>query len=66
MRMHAINIPVLKTRRLVLRGPEAEDHPDLKATFSSYHARFMGGMLYAAEIATCIDPLFKPKGWAID
>jgi len=51
-------IPVLETRRLVLRGPEAEDYPDFKATFSSYRARFMGGplnayeawMLYAAEI----------------
>lgn len=51
-------IPVLETRRLVLRGPEAEDYPDFKATFSSYRSRFMGGplnayeawMLYAAEI----------------
>lgn len=51
-------IPVIETRRLVLRGPEAEDYPDFKATFSSYRARFMGGplnayeawMLYAAEI----------------
>jgi len=52
------NIPVLETRRLVLRGPEPEDYPDFKATFSSYRSRFMGGplnpyeawMLYAAEI----------------
>lgn len=52
------NIPVIETKRLVLRGPEAEDYPDFKATFSSYRARFMGGplnpyeawMLYAAEI----------------
>ena len=52
------NIPVLETKRLVLRGPEAEDYPDFKATFSSYRSRFMGGplnayeawMLYAAEI----------------
>ncbi|GAA6199693.1 GNAT family N-acetyltransferase [Aquicoccus sp. SU-CL01552] len=51
-------IPVLETRRLVLRGPEAEDYPNFKATFTSYRARFMGGplnpyeswMLYAAEI----------------
>lgn len=51
-------IPVIETRRLVLRGPEAEDYPDFKATFSSYRSRFMGGplnayeawMLYAAEI----------------
>ncbi len=52
------NIPILETQRLVLRGPEAEDYPDFKATFSSYRSRFMGGplnayeawMLYAAEI----------------
>ncbi|MFV0514082.1 MAG: GNAT family N-acetyltransferase [Jhaorihella sp.] len=51
-------IPVLETRRLVLRGPEPEDYPNFKATFTSYRARFMGGplnpyeawMLYAAEI----------------
>ena len=51
-------IPELTTRRLVLRGPEAADYPDFKATFSSYRSRFMGGplnayetwMLYAAEI----------------
>lgn len=54
--MHTI--PVLESRRLVLRGPEPEDYPDFKATFTSYRARFMGGplnayeswMLYAAEI----------------
>lgn len=52
------DIPVLETKRLVLRGPEAEDYPNFKATFSSYRSRFMGGplnayeawMLYAAEI----------------
>mgnify|MGYP000338751657 CR=1 FL=1 len=52
------DIPVLETRRLVLRGPAAEDYPNFKATFTSYRARFMGGplnpyeswMLYAAEI----------------
>ena len=52
------NIPVIETQRLILRGPEAEDYPDFKATFSSYRSRFMGGplnayeawMLYAAEI----------------
>ncbi|MGY3668138.1 GNAT family N-acetyltransferase [Marinovum sp. KMM 9989] len=52
------DIPELETRRLVLRGPQAEDYPDFKATFSSYRSRFMGGplnayeawMLYAAEI----------------
>ena len=52
------DIPVLETRRLVLRGPEPEDYPDFKATFASYRSRFMGGplnsyeawMLYAAEI----------------
>ncbi len=51
-------IPTIETRRLILRGPEPEDYPDFKATFSSYRARFMGGplneyeawMLYAAEI----------------
>ncbi|WP_300058859.1 GNAT family N-acetyltransferase [uncultured Roseobacter sp.] len=54
----SIQIPILETRRLVLRGPEPEDYPDFKATFTSYRARFMGGplnayeawMLYAAEI----------------
>ncbi len=52
------NIPILETKRLILRGPEAQDYPDFKATFSSYRSRFMGGalnpyeawMLYAAEI----------------
>ncbi|WP_375688450.1 GNAT family N-acetyltransferase [Pseudooceanicola sp. LIPI14-2-Ac024] len=52
------SIPVIETRRLVLRGPEPADYPDFKATFSSYRSRFMGGplnayetwMLYAAEI----------------
>ena len=52
------NIPVIETRRLVLRGLEAADYPNFKATFTSYRARFMGGplnayeswMLYAAEI----------------
>ncbi len=52
------DIPVIETRRLVLRGPEAGDYPDFKATFASYRSRFMGGplnsyeawMLYAAEI----------------
>lgn len=51
-------IPVLETKRLILRGPEAEDYPNFKATFTSYRSRFMGGplnayeawMLYAAEI----------------
>lgn len=51
-------IPTLETTRLILRGPEPEDYPDFKATFTSYRARFMGGplnayetwMLYAAEI----------------
>jgi len=52
------NIPTIKTNRLILRGPEPDDYPNFKATFSSYRARFMGGplntyetwMLYAAEI----------------
>ena len=52
------DIPEIETRRLVLRGPQAEDYPDFQATFTSYRARFMGGplnayeswMLYAAEI----------------
>ena len=52
------DIPVLETERLVLRGPEPDDYPNFKATFTSYRARFMGGplndyeawMLYAAEI----------------
>ncbi|WP_420863831.1 GNAT family N-acetyltransferase [Algirhabdus cladophorae] len=56
--MTLAEIPVLETQRLVLRGPEAEDYPDFKATFSSYRSRFMGGplnayeawMLYAAEM----------------
>ncbi|WP_095588442.1 GNAT family N-acetyltransferase [Actibacterium ureilyticum] len=56
--MGHLDIPVLETRRLVLRGPEPGDYPDFKATFASYRSRFMGGplnpyetwMLYAAEI----------------
>jgi RimJ/RimL family protein N-acetyltransferase len=52
------DIPVLETRRLVLRGPDPKDYPNFKATFASYRSRFMGGplnayetwMLYAAEI----------------
>jgi RimJ/RimL family protein N-acetyltransferase len=52
------DIPILETKRLILRGPEPEDYPDFKSTFTSYRARFMGGplnpyeswMLYAAEI----------------
>ncbi len=52
------DIPVLETKRLILRGPEPQDYPDFKATFASYRSRFMGGplnayetwMLYAAEI----------------
>jgi RimJ/RimL family protein N-acetyltransferase len=52
------DIPVLETDRLVLRGPDPDDYPNFKATFSSYRSRFMGGplnpyetwMLYAAEI----------------
>ena len=56
--MTSLNIPTIETRRLSLRGPEAEDYPNFKATFASYRSRFMGGplnpyeawMLYAAEI----------------
>lgn len=56
--MSNVVIPVLETKRLVLRGPEPEDYPNFKATFASYRSRFMGGplnayetwMLYAAEI----------------
>ncbi|MGR3634949.1 MAG: GNAT family N-acetyltransferase [Shimia sp.] len=56
--MSTVNIPVLETKRLILRGPEPEDYPNFKATFASYRSRFMGGplnayetwMLYAAEI----------------
>lgn len=52
------SIPVIETTRLILRGPEPEDYPNFKSTFTSYRARFMGGplnpyeswMLYAAEI----------------
>jgi RimJ/RimL family protein N-acetyltransferase len=52
------SIPVIETERLILRGPEPEDYPNFKHTFSSYRSRFMGGplnayetwMLYAAEI----------------
>lgn len=52
------DIPVLETKRLVLRAPQPQDYPDFKATFASYRSRFMGGpltsyeswMLYAAEI----------------
>ena len=53
-----VPIPVIETRRLILRGPEAQDYPNFRSTFTSYRARFMGGplnayeswMLYAAEI----------------
>jgi RimJ/RimL family protein N-acetyltransferase len=56
--MTRTRIPVIETQRLILRGPEPEDYPNFKATFTSYRARFMGGplnsyeawMLYAAEI----------------
>ncbi|WP_238365130.1 GNAT family N-acetyltransferase [Mesobacterium pallidum] len=56
--MSGIQIPVLETRRLILRGPEPGDYPNFRATFSSYRSRFMGGplnpyetwMLYAAEM----------------
>jgi RimJ/RimL family protein N-acetyltransferase len=56
--MTSVTIPTIETKRLILRGPEPEDYPDFKATFTSYRARFMGGplnpyeswMLYAAEI----------------
>jgi RimJ/RimL family protein N-acetyltransferase len=53
-----VEIPVLETQRLILRGPTPEAYPSFKSTFTSYRARFMGGplndyetwMLYAAEI----------------
>ncbi len=56
--MPSKSIPILETKRLILRGPEPEDYPNFKATFASYRSRFMGGplnayetwMLYAAEI----------------
>ena len=56
--MTITNIPVLETKRLVLKAPQPQDYPDFKATFASYRSRFMGGplnayetwMLYAAEI----------------
>lgn len=56
--MTRASIPVIETPRLDLRGPEPQDYPDFKATFTSYRARYMGGplnayeawMLYAAEI----------------
>lgn len=56
--MTLTRIPTLQTKRLSLRGPEAEDYPNFKATFASYRSRFMGGplntyeawMLYAAEM----------------
>jgi RimJ/RimL family protein N-acetyltransferase len=52
------DIPVIETRRLVLRGPRAEDYPEFEGTFSTWRSRYMGGplnpyeawMLYAAEI----------------
>ena len=28
------DIPVLETKRLILRGPEPQDYPDFKATFA--------------------------------
>ena len=68
------DIPVITTKRLILRGPDPVDYPDFKATLASYRSCFMGGPLYAydswmpyaAEITHDQDPLFKPKGWAID
>ena len=56
--MPAKKIPVIETKRLILRGPESEDYPNFKATFASSRSRFMGGplnpyeswMLYAAEM----------------
>ncbi|MBP0482378.1 GNAT family N-acetyltransferase [Sagittula salina] len=56
--MTITQIPVLETKRLVLKAPQSQDYPDFKATFASYRSRFMGGplnayetwMLYAAEI----------------
>ena len=51
-------IPILETKRLVLRGPEPEDYPNFKATFAPYHSHFIVSLqnahetwiLYAAKI----------------
>ncbi|MEL6992734.1 MAG: N-acetyltransferase, partial [Pseudomonadota bacterium] len=42
-------IPLIETKRLVLRGPEPDDYPNFKATFASYRSRFMGGPLNPYE-----------------
>ena len=33
------DIPELVTNRLVLKGPQPEDYPNFKATFTSFRAR---------------------------
>ncbi len=41
--MHTANIPVLETKRLILRGPEAEDYPTSKPRFqATVHALWAG------------------------
>jgi len=38
------DIPVLETERLVLKGPEPQDYPDFKATFTSFRARYISAI----------------------
>ena len=40
--MSTSTIPLIETKRLILRGPEPNDYPNFKATFASYRSRFMG------------------------
>ena len=60
--MSIVNIPVIETRRLILRGPEPEDYPDFKATFTSYRARFMGGPLNPYESLDALRRRNRPLG----
>ena len=41
-------IPTLTTRRLVLRAPEARDHPPLAAFYQSEASRYVGGPMAPA------------------
>ena len=51
--MPTSTIPLIDTKRLVLRGPEPDDYPNFKATFASYRSRFMGGPLNQIGRASC-------------
>ena len=43
MTPHLVDIPVLETERLILRGPEARDFEQIKPFVMSDRARFVGG-----------------------